>query len=755
MSIPLTNANKHPNEAKQDDRYDTVTNQPTTTFADPYVLQGEASASVEKINLKYGETFVVLDTRGDLPESEQETGLYWHGSRFLRTLDLFLEGGPLTGLSHSVSDEEGACQIDLTNPYIPHDGVEGIAHGTVHVRRRLRLRGRAFTQQITFTSYREETTTLNVALLVAADFRDIFEIRGMHRGEHGTLAEPTTTAHGATLSYLGADRVTRQTRIEVDPPVDKFGPAMNRNGKLREDASTLLWHVTLNRGEQVVLNVTARVWEGDAEAAEAERWPNVKHERDVSRRSQKAPALVSDNTFFNQTLTRGMHDLVMMCTRTPQGLYPYGGIPWYTCPFGRDGLITSLEFLPWFPDVARGTLAFLAARQGTKEDSFTEEQPGRILHELRVGELANLREIPFIPYYGTVDATPLFVILLEQYIRWTGDIEFLKKMWPHALAAARWIVDYGANSEDGFLRYQRSASTGLVNQGWKDSWDSISHADGRLAEGPIALCEAQAYAFAAYRAIAWLAELTGHAKQRDVWQSRAEKLRANFLDTFWWPEEKCYYLALDGHNQPCQVVNSNAGQCLWGGIATPEHAEQIVERLMRPDMYTEWGIRTLSSDAARYNPMSYHNGSVWPHDTAIIGAGFARYGFREEAANLLGALYGASLHYEGARLPELFCGFSRLQGYGPTRYPVACSPQSWAAGAPFLLLSAVLGFEPDAAFGRLTLRRPTLPDWLTKLEMRGLRVGGHNGRLRFDRSGGETAVILSQHSEIDIHVLAS
>jgi glycogen debranching enzyme len=385
-------------------------------------------------------------------------------------------------------------------------------------------------------------------------------------------------------------------------------------------------------------------------------------------------------------------------------------------------------------------------------DSFTEEQPGRILHELRLGELANLRAIPFIPYYGTVDATPLFIITLEHYIRWTNDTDMLRQLWPHALAAARWMVDYGDSDGDGFLDYQRSESTGLVNQGWKDSWDAISHADGSLARGHVALCEVQGYAYAAYRAMAWLARKSGHADQSQRWMDHATELRKRFSERFWWPEEHCFYLALDGSNEPCRVVNSNSGQCLWSGIATQEQAEQVVERLLRPDMYTEWGIRTLSSQAVRFNPMSYHNGSVWPHDTALIGAGFARYGFCDEAARLLGNLYGASLHFEGARLPELFCGFSRVPGFGPTRYPVACAPQSWAAGAPFLLIHALLGFEPDAAEGRLTLRRPSLPDWLNRLEMRGLRIGELNGRLRFDRAGGETAVTLSQHSEIDIHV---
>ncbi len=744
MSTPSSNHTDHTSHAIHSAQ---------SSVADLYVLQGEASASVEKIALKFGEAFMVLDTRGDLPESEQETGLYWRGTRFVRNFDLFVDGMPMTGLSHSISDEEGTCQIDLSNPYLPRGEHEGVSHGVAHMRRRLTLRGRTLTQQFTLTSYNETPIELTIGLLLGADFRDIFEIRGLHRGERGRLAEPRLSPEVVTLSYLGADDVAREARIEFDPPAAEVGPALGSNGARRPDAGAALWRLTLRDNVPVSLRVTTRLWEGDPATPDKRRWPPLEPTREETLRSRQLPALVSDNTFFNQTLMRGMHDLVMMSVRTPQGLYPYGGIPWYVCPFGRDGLITSLEFLPWFPEVARGTLDFLAARQGQKEDSFTEEQPGKILHELRRGELANLREIPFIPYYGTVDATPLFLITLEQYIRWTDDTDFLQRMWPHALAAARWIVDYGDIDGDGLLDYQRATSTGLVNQGWKDSWDAISHADGRLAEGPISLSEAQAYAYAAFHAIAYLAERTGHGDQSQGWLDRASKLREKFVEKFWWPEQQCYYLALDGDKEPCKVVNSNAGQCLWAGIAPQEQGEAIVERLMRSDMYTEWGIRTLSSQAARYNPMSYHNGSVWPHDTALIGAGFARYGFREEAARLLGNLYGVSLHYEGARLPELFCGFSRLHGFGPTRYPVACSPQSWAAGAPFLLISAILGFEPDAEHGRLALRRPMLPEWLSKLEMRGLRVGGLNGRLRFDRTGGETAVILSQYSEIDIQVL--
>jgi glycogen debranching enzyme len=723
------------------------------SVADPYVLQGEASSSVEKIRLKYGEAFMVLDTRGDLPESEQEMGLYWHDTRVLHIADLFVDGMPWTSLSHSISDEEGTCQIDLANPFLPHAERECIPHGVVHLRRRLTLRGRTLTQLLTLTSYNETPIELTLGMFVGADFSDVFEIRGLHRGRSGRLAEPRLAQEVIILSYLGADDVARETRIEFAPPASEVGPALRPDGERRAGVGAALWRLELHDRAPVNVHITTRLWEGPPSTPEEQRWPRVKRGHEPTLRTRQMPSLVSDNTFFNQALIRSMHDLVMMCVRTPQGLYPYGGIPWYVCPFGRDGLITSLEFLPWFPDVARGTINFLAARQGQKEDPFTEEQPGKILHELRRGELANLHEIPFIPYYGTVDATPLFIITLEQYIRWTNDTDFLLRMWPHALAAANWIVEYGDIDGDGLLEYRHSTSAGLVNQGWKDSWDAISHADGRLAEGSIALCEAQAYAYAAFLAIANLAERAGHSGLRDSWLARATGLRATFIEKFWWPEQQCYYLALDGAKEPCKVVNSNAGQCLWAGIAPHDQGEAVVERLTRPDMYTEWGIRTLSSQAARYNPMSYHNGSVWPHDTALIGAGFARYGFRDEAARLLGNLYGVSLHYEGARLPELFCGFSRQHGFGPTRYPVACSPQSWAAGAPFLLISAMLGFEPDAEHRRLALRRPTLPNWLNRIEIDGLRVGGLNGRLHFERSGGETAIVLAQPSEIDIHVL--
>jgi glycogen debranching enzyme len=705
--------------------------------ADPYVLQGSASTSVEKIALKHGDAFLVADARGDLPESEQETGLYWHGTRFLRTCDVFLTGQPLIPLSNSISDEEGACQIDLTNPYL-RIGKEIVYQGSIHVRRMLALKGHILTQRLVLTSFHDAPITVKLGLKLGADFRDIFEVRGLAREKRGSLLAPRVARDAVTLSYTGLDTITRETQLTFAPPASQ---AVMQG---------LFWDVSLANGEPVEVRVTTTLHSRGERALEVE---HAAGPGDTLPRGADFPIVESNNVFFNRMLTRSMHDLEMMSALTGQGLFPYGGIPWYVCPFGRDALITSIEFMPWFPQIARGTLAFLAAHQGTKLDEFTEEEPGRILHEFRTGEMANCREVPFIPYYGTVDATPLFLIALEHYVRWTDDLAFLRQHWPHAQAAATWMQTYADADRDGFLEYAKMSDRGLGNQGWKDSWDSISYADGTLARPPIALCEVQGYAYAAYRALSYLATRLGQPDEAARWDALAESLRARFVERFWWPEEDLFYLALDGEKNPCKVVSSNAGQCLWSGIVPDDYAEAMVPRLLQQDMYTEWGIRTLSNRATRFNPMSYHNGSVWPHDTALVGAGFARYGHKAEAGELLGHLFGVSLYYAGSRLPELFCGFSRVHGHGPTRYPVACAPQSWAAGAPFLLLSAVLGFRPEAERQRLNLHSPALPNWMDALVLGHLRLGQQDMRLRFERSAHGTNVVLAGETEIEVHVV--
>ncbi|QBD80155.1 amylo-alpha-1,6-glucosidase [Ktedonosporobacter rubrisoli] len=686
-----------------------------------------------QITLKYSDAFFISDVHGDITPSQKEMGLFWHGTRFLRACNLFLQGRPLQVLSHHVANMGNECQIDLTNHAFTIEHDINVEQGTIHVNRYLDLQAEQLVQVFTVTSFYTMPVPLTLSLKLGADFCDLFEVRGSLREAHGQQQTPERENDSVIFSYQGLDDVERQTRCAFMPAAD------------RVLSDRVFWKLQLKRDEPVEIRVVIKMKEANAERFA----PSVAM---PSKYELPQPTLTTDDPLFNRLLTRGMNDLTMLSTLTPQGYYPYAGIPWFSCPFGRDGLITCLEFLPWFPDVTRGALKFLAAHQGNKVEPFTDEEPGKMLHELRTGEMANCREIPYIPYYGSIDVTPLFLITLEKYTRWTNDLELAEKLWPNVEAAARWIVEYGDRDGDGFIEYHKASEKGLANQGWKDAWDSVSHSDGLLARSPIALCEVQGYAFAAFNATSYLAGRLGKTQEVQSWQQRAQSLRENFLRHFWWEEEQVFYEALDAEKKPCDVVSSNAGQCLWSGIVPEEQAQRVVSRLMQKDMYNGWGMRTLSTQARRYNPMSYHNGSVWPHDTAMVGEGFARYGRKTEAGQLLQGIYHASLYFEAARLPELYCGFPRREGYGPTRYPVACSPQAWAAGAPFLLVNALLGFRPDAEHHCLRLDRPTLPEWLQKMEIRDLHLGGQHLHLRFVRSGQHTQVIAGDDNEVELDV---
>lgn len=706
---------------------------PDGAFKQPEIVEEKAHSSATHITLKSGDAFLVANIRGDLLGANQAMGLYWHGTRFLRESNFFLEGHPLVMLSHHVSPSGLASQVDLTNPALRVDADTFIEQGEIYVSRLLELHNEELIQTFTITSFRELPRPLRFSLKFGSDFCDLFEVRGLKREEHGQLQPAQVTDKGVTLSYIGRDQVTRETQITFTPP-SKY---------ISEDR--VHWSLQLERGKPVVLQMRAQLRELNAERF-------AKHIEVEGVRPLERPTIHTDDYLLNRLLKRGMDDLLMLCTLTPYGYYPYAGIPWFSCPFGRDGLITCLQYLPWFPEVARGTLAFLAMHQGTKTDDFTEEEPGKMLHEMRTGEMANCREIPYVPYYGSIDVTPLFLIALGEYIRWTNDLDFLRQLWPNAQLAARWMVEYGDKDGDGFLEYHRVLDSGISNQGWKDSWDSTSHENGELARSPIALSEVQGYAFAAYRNMHYLAGRLGYEDEAGHWEQKASELQVNFMRAFWWEEEQSFYIALDREKKPCKTVSSNAGQCLWSGIVPEEQAKLAIKRLMREDMFNGWGMRTLSTSAIRYNPMSYHNGSVWPHDTAMVGAGFARYGGKSEASQLLKGLYQASQHFEDARLPELFCGFIQREGFGPTRYPVACSPQAWATGAPGQILNALLGLRADAEQKRLVLEQPALPSWVNTLEVRGLYIGDQHVHFHVRRHGSQIEVQPGTENEIEIIV---
>jgi glycogen debranching enzyme len=466
----------------------------------------------------------------------------------------------------------------------------------------------------------------------------------------------------------------------------------------------------------------------------------VAAESELKAASANVCSISSSNDRFNRWVRRSTADVEMMTLGNPEPDYPYAGVPWFSTVFGRDGIITALEMLWVNPRIAKGVLQYLASTQATELNPEVEAEPGKILHEMRGGEMAALGEVPFARYYGTVDATPLFIVLAGAYFDYTGDRDFIRTLWPHIDLALQWIETFGDADGDGFVEYARHGSKGLIQQGWKDSHDSIFHADGTLAEAPIALCEVQGYVYAAKRAAVKICRSLGHTQRGLALEIEAAELQRNFDDAFWCDDLSTYALALDRRKKPCRVRASNAGHCLFTEIASPDKAQLVAHTLVSEDFFTGWGVRTVGSEEARYNPLSYHNGSVWPHDNALIAIGMAKYGLRELAGQILMSMLDASSAVDLHRLPELFCGLDRRQAEGPTLYPVACSPQAWSAGAVFMLLQACLGLSIDGSEKRLIFDRPYLPEGIPQLWIKNLRVDRGRTDLFLDRHAGTVRV---------------
>ncbi|PYR92149.1 MAG: amylo-alpha-1,6-glucosidase [Acidobacteria bacterium] len=708
---------------------------------DEFSIAADAQRTISPSRvLKHGDMFAVFDQHGDIIAAEGgEHGLYYHGTRFLSTFEVLLAGRRPLLLSSTVSNDNLVFVADLTNVDVRRDNRLVLPHGEVHLFRS-RILGDGFSiDMIRVCNHSTQPIEMPLVIRFDADFVDVFEVRGTRRQRRGTR-QPDRSGDEYVLAYLGLDNVERRTRIRWSQRPDAIdaGRATFR--------FTLDPHATLG----FELSVTCEDEEISAVSPDFEKTLDDARRR-FSERTERTCTARSSNESLNRWLKRSSADLEMMITDTPHGMYPYAGIPWFSTPFGRDGLITAFELLWVDPAIARGVLSFLAATQATVRSDAQDAEPGKILHEMRQGEMPALGEVPFGRYYGSIDSTPLFIALAAAYYRRTGDRGFIDRLWPNLLAALTWMERDGDCDRDGFLEYARHSANGLVQQGWKDSNDSVFHADGRLASAPIALCEVQGYAYAAWRGAAQLAEVRNDLVASD-WHARADRLRECFDDAFWCEDLGTYALALDGDKRPCHVRSSNPAHCLFTGIVvSQERARRMAATLMDDTSFAGWGLRTVSAGEPRYNPMSYHNGSIWPHDNAIAAAGLARYGFTAAATRILDAMLDLSQAMELHRLPELLCGFHRRSDERPTQYPVACAPQAWAAGAVYMLLQAAIGMDIDAVRRRITFCRASLPASIDRLVLTNLTVGDARVDLALERHANDVGVnVVRREGQLEI-----
>jgi glycogen debranching enzyme len=693
--------------------------------------------------LKHDDSFAVFDSNGDaLSGPGSPDGLFHRDTRYLSHLHLTVEGQRPMLLSATIRDDNATLTCDLTNPdLVDAEGRLLLAHDLLHIRRSRFLWNATCFERLAIRNFDEAPRRVAIEFVFAADFADLFEVRGAIRPRRGQVHAPEIGVDRVVLRYTGLDARSRMTAVAFDPaPAALTGQSARFVLELAPQESRSIFLQIRCGGEAV--GPAAR--HGFLSGLRAAR-------RALRRATARTASIATSNAVFDEAARRSLADLTMLTTDTPEGPYPYAGIPWFSTVFGRDALITALQTLWLDPALALGVLRHLAANQAVASDAAADAEPGKILHELRHGEMAELGEVPFRRYYGSIDSTPLFVMLAGAYLERTGDVASLRALWPHIEAALGWISEHGDRDGDGFVEYGRRTAEGLINQGWKDSHDSVFHADGDMARGPIALVEVQAYVYGAWRAAALIARRLGLAPRADACEARAEALRSAFDQRFFDSELGTYVLALDGDKRPCRVSTSNAGHALLTGIALPERAPVVAATLMAPPMFCGWGVRTLAATEARYNPMSYHNGSVWPHDNALIAMGFARYGLHRQAARIFGGLFAASTYIDLRRLPELFCGFLRQRHQGPTFYPVACTPQAWAAAAPLSLLQscAGLGFDPQAR--EIAFRQPVLPDFLDSVVLRGLTVGEGAADVALRRSGrGVVVEVLDRRGPVSV-----
>jgi len=715
--------------------------------------------------LKHENVFLLTDQFGDIHPDSRGLGLYDGDTRTVSCAVVHVAGVRPVLLQGSAGGNFRGT-IHLTNPSIDRDigaktGLsDALASRKLGISRERLIAADALREQLTVVNHAEHAEEFEVELQVADDAADIFEIRGYPRKSRGTSLPVAVTDTRLTFRYDGLDGIRRSTHFVLSDAPDAIDPAGEGGVPALGGWVHLRWRFELPPGARRAVSWT--VWATQSQAGEAAPLfpdpPRVTPDEPAGAYlawNRGSTEIQTDHELFNLTLTRGLNDLRLLVNDGPGDgeRYVAAGVPWFTTLFGRDAIISALQALSVRPQIAIETLGVLAERQATEVDEATDAEPGKILHEIRTGEMARTGELPFRPYYGSADSTPLWLILLAATYEWTGDRELVDRFWPNALAALDWIDHWGDRDGDGFVEYERRTPRGLRNQGWKDSHDSIRNRAGVIVDTPIALAEVQGYVHEAKTKIAALARMRGDATLAERLEREAEALRKRFEEAFWVEDEQFYAMALDGQKRPADAIGSNAGQCLWAGIVSPERAKLVADRLLGPELFSGWGIRTYASGQPGYNPIGYHTGTVWPHDTSLIAGGLKRYGLHDAANLLVGSVFEAAQRFPEFRLPELFCGFDRETSPLPVPYPVACSPQAWAAGAPFLFLQTMLGLRPHADHNELELFRPQLPDWLGRVTLKNLRVGEAAVDLLFHRWRGTTsAEVLRKVGDISVTI---
>ena len=703
-------------------------------IASPYVeprlaFQAQVSRKVDNLTLIDGKTFLSTTVAGDIaPSGAPDVGFFHDDTRFLSHLELHINGRSSIVLS-SNTENTFVSQIELTTEQMKVRDSFEIAENTIHIRRQQLLDGAVFFDRFSIVNFNRQELNLSLGLSFDADFVDVFQVRGTARAAHGQYYRPVRQNDFLSFFYRGLDGVLRQTRIEMKPHPSHV------------EEKNAVWEIKLPalKHSEIEVIVTPIVGERETRTISCGFSGCLRERRHrFSKWENSSTQFSTNNSLFDAAIQTAISDFHALQI-SDQGHSILGaGVPWFATVFGRDSIIAAYQALSVNPQLAIDTLQVLARYQGTEHNDWRDEEPGKILHELRQGEMTGCGELPFGPYYGSLDATPLFLILLSETYNWTADTSLVRKLLPAAYAALDWIDRFGDLDNDGFLEYSRRSPKGLLNQAWKDSWDSYMRPDNTISPPPIAPVEVQGYVYDAKYRMASLLRNLGDS-------SRAEKLRkegaelARHLDkTYWMPDRNYFAMALDGEKKQLKCIASNPGHLLFSRAVTRDRSRAILKRLMREDMFSGWGWRTLAESEPTFNPLSYHRGSVWPHDNSLIAHGMALNEYRQPALQVLTALFQAALNFRNYRLPELFCGVQRREHDEPVHYPVSCSPQAWASGSWFLMLTSVLGIRPSAPRKELTIINPELPEWLDYLHIRNFRVGNSRVGLDFTRHRNRT-----------------